>query len=55
MQPKVKAAPKQFSSRMAFVSPDGKDDESFKELMNDPDQWMSDELTAAIAESHQEE
>jgi len=55
MQPKVKAAPKQFSSRMAFVSPDGKDDESFKELMNDPDQWMGDQLMTAIANNHEEE
>ena len=55
MQPKVKTAPKQFSSRMAFVSPDGKEDESFKPLMADPDQWMGDQLMTAIAETHEEE
>ena len=50
-QPKPAAQPRQFSSRMNFVSPDGKDDESFKRLMDDPDQWMGDELTAAIEET----
>jgi len=55
MQPKIKPAAKQFSSRMAFVSPDGKDDESFKDLMRDPDQWMGDQLMTAIAENHEEE
>ena len=55
MQPKIKPAAKQFSSRMAFVSPDGKDDESFKQLMADPDQWMGDQLMTAIAETHEEE
>lgn len=54
-QPKVKAAPKQFSSRMAFVSPDGKEDESFNQLMADPDQWMGDQLMTAIANNHEEE
>lgn len=54
-QPKASKTPRQFSSRMAFVSPDGKDDESFKQLMADPDQWMGDQLMTAIAESNQEE
>ena len=50
MQPKVKTAPKQFSSRMAFVSPDGKEDESFKQLMGDTDQWFGDEFANALEE-----
>ena len=53
--PKDKVSPRQFSSRMAFVSPDGKDDESFKDLMRDPDQWMGDQLMTAIQNNHEEE
>ena len=52
--PKEKLSPKQFSSRMQFVSPDGKEDESFKRLMEDPDQWAADEMYASFAESKQE-
>ena len=47
-QPKPKTTPKSYSTRMDFVSPDGKDDESFKQLMADPEQWMGDQLLSAI-------
>ena len=53
-QPKTPAKPRAFSSRMAFVSPDGKDDASFKALMDDPEQWMMDEMYTALGENNQE-
>ena len=48
-QPKPAPTPRQFSSRMDFVSPSVKDDESFKALMDDPEQWMMDEMTNSLA------
>lgn len=53
-QPKQTQKPRQHSSRMNFVSPEGKDDESFKKLMTDPEQWMVDEMYAGLAETEQE-
>ena len=53
-QAKEKPAPKQFSSRMAFVMPDGKEDESFKQLMADPDQWMGDQLMTIMSQTNEE-
>ena len=47
-QPKAKAAPRQFSSRMDFISADDKDDDKFKQLMADPEQYMMDEMMAAL-------
>ncbi len=47
-QPKAPAKPRSFSSRMAFVTPDDKDDEAYKRLMADPEQYMVDELLTAI-------
>jgi hypothetical protein len=54
-QPKPSAKPREYSSRMQFISPENKDDESFKRLMADPDAWMGEELMAAIAETNPEE
>lgn len=50
-QPKQTTKPRQHTSRMNFVSPEGKDDESFKKLMADPEQWMVDEMYTALAEN----
>jgi hypothetical protein len=47
-QPKAPLKPRQFSSRMNFLSPEGEGDESFKELMRDPEQWMVDQLMSAV-------
>jgi hypothetical protein len=33
---------------MNFLSPEGEGDESFKELMRDPEQWMVDQLMSAV-------
>ena len=41
--------------RNAFVSPDGKDDESYKQLMADPEQWMGDQLLNIIGNANPEE
>ena len=54
-QPKVKGKPRQFSSRMQFITPDNKDDESFKQLMENPDQWMMDQMTNDLAAAAEEE
>ncbi len=43
-QPKDSAKPRQFSSRMQFIEKQGKDDADFDNLMNDPEQWMADQL-----------
>lgn len=53
-QPKQTAKPRHHTSRMNFVSPEGKDDESFKKLMADPEQWMVDEMYTALAENEAE-
>lgn len=46
-QPKVKTK-RSFSTRMPFISPESKDDEAFKRLMEDPDQFAADALVEAI-------
>jgi len=48
MQPKTPKPARQFSSRMNFVSPDNKDDEGFARLMEDPEQFMVDEMLNAL-------
>lgn len=53
-QPKAAPKPRHHTSRMNFVSPEGKDDESFKKLMSDPEQWMMDEMYAGLAETEAE-
>src|ERR1700757_206012 len=50
-QPKPDPKPREFSSRMSFISPDDKDDANFKKLMEDPDQFMVDEMLASFDES----
>lgn len=47
-QPKVKGKPRSFSTRMDFIRPDNKEDEAFKALMADPEQYAMDALTEAI-------
>ena len=54
-QPKAAPKPRHHTSRMNFVSPEGKDDESFKKLMADPEQWMVDEMYAGLAEAGEAE
>lgn len=53
-QPKVKAK-SSYSTRMRFVSPESKDDESFKRLMEDPEQFAADALVEAIEAQNTEE
>lgn len=48
-QPKEAPKARQHSSRMNFITPDNKEDESFKRLMADPEQFMVDEMMAAFA------
>jgi hypothetical protein len=52
-QPKQPAEHKPYSSRMAFVQANGKEDQSFKNLMADPDQWMEDEFRNILRENVQ--
>ena len=47
-QPKPKPEYKPHSTRMNFISPDSKDDPDFKRLMDDPEQYMVDEMLSAI-------
>jgi len=54
-QPKPATKPREFSSRMQFITPNGKDDEGFKKLMSDPDQFMMDEMMAALSGAGTEE
>ena len=53
-QPKTPKS-RQFSSRMNFISPDDKDDEKFKQLMADPEQFMVDEMMTALGNANNEE
>ncbi|MGH7971283.1 MAG: hypothetical protein ACREIC_21400, partial [Limisphaerales bacterium] len=48
-QPKAKGKPRSFTTRMPFVSPEGEKDEKFEQLMANPEQFMMDEMTAALA------
>ncbi len=52
-QPKPTAEHKPYTGRMTFVSPDSKDDPDYKKLMNDPEQFMVDEMFASLRESKQ--
>jgi hypothetical protein len=52
-QPAPAAEHKPYTTRMNFVRPDGKDDQSFKDLMADPEQWAVDEMFAALREGKQ--
>lgn len=54
-QPKRTPKPRQYSSRMNFVMPDDKEDQSFKDLMADPEQWMVDQLHNDLAAASEEE
>jgi hypothetical protein len=54
-QPKPTPAPRQYSSRMQFISPDNKDDESFKQLMADPEQWMMDTMMTNLGNANKED
>lgn len=54
-QPKVKAKPRAYSTRMNFVAPEGKEDEAFKALMADPEQFAADALVAAIDSQNSED
>lgn len=54
-QPKAAPKPREFSSRMQFVIPEGKDDASFNKLMSDPEQWMQDEMLSVLAGAGEEE
>lgn len=47
--PKESTKPRNFSSRMNFITPDGKDDEVYNRLMSDPDQFVADELMNALS------
>ena len=47
-QPKPVVKQRGFSSKMPFISPSGEKDELFDKLMGDPDQFMMDEMTAAL-------
>lgn len=49
-QPKPTPKPREFSSRMNFITSDGKEDEQFDKLMRDPEQFMVDEMLTALAE-----
>ncbi len=53
-QPKPPRARRDYSSRMNFISPSDKDDEQFKRLMEDPEQFMVDELMTAIGNADRE-
>jgi hypothetical protein len=52
-QPAPAAERKPYTTRMQFVRPDGKEDQSFKDLMADPEQWAVDEMFAALREGKQ--
>jgi hypothetical protein len=52
-QPAPVAEHKPYTTRMAFVRPDGKDDQSYKDLMTDPEQWAVDEMYASLREGKQ--
>lgn len=54
-QPKPVVKQRGFSSRMPFISPSGEKDELFDKLMGDPDQYMMDEMTAALNGTEVEE
>lgn len=54
-QPKLERKKREFSSRMAFVSPEGKEDAAFEKLMSDPDQFMMDEMLTVLNNGAEEE
>lgn len=54
-QPKPASKPRQFSTRMPFLSPDGEKDPQFEKLLADPEQFMMDEMSAALAGAGSEE
>lgn len=51
--PKPAPEHKPYTGRMSFVSPSSKDDPNFNKLMNDPEQFMVDEMFASLRESKQ--
>ena len=54
-QPKETPKARQHSSRMNFVTSEGKDDDGFKRLMENPEQFMMDEMTTAFENGSGEE